>query len=396
MGTEVQQISKDTYKITANGKTYAGKLVEDGADKETAQTDSSKTSTSASTKTSLFTAPQYQRGLNNWQYNLTNCGSPSDTISVDNDNQVFQYENKANNIGAQYALMGQQMTSFLDAMNAQKMSWIEQLMNNISSGNTQTKSKTKSKTEAADDNTTEELKKALADLDKMKKELEEAKKVKPHRDTLKSTIDFDNKVENITQKLRNGMSGGNLSSWFGDTGGDKEVKDALDEVDSKNVVEVMETYKTKFCDTQEMGNDNSLVESIYDDFTDNWTGNKYSPKIDLLRDALMQRAQQILDKHGEESGITAADIAAFKGAVETNKDAGGFHFGSAGKLPKIFEDFKDKIKASEGTTDTIAVKPKDKTETDKDNATTTSTTSSTSTDKTAEEKDKEEKDKDKK
>lgn len=397
MGNNVEKISQDTYRINANGKTYVGKLAE--------ETTSSTTTTSSSSSTarpSLFINPSmYQTSGDTWSYDTAWMGRtlsyPSTPMSVKNDKDVWDFANQVDNMPGQLGALGSQLYSITQMFQANTMQNLMNLFNNISSGTTTT---TGGGTVPKEDKLSDSSKKIEAleeKLKKLQKELEDKYTVKSYRDKLKDKTVFDSNVIDISEKLRNGMKGVNLSSWFGTTGDDKVVNDALNDVNEKNVVEVMDYYKSEFCDKGLMGNDYNLIESIYDDFTDNWTGTKYSPKINLLRDAFANRAQGLIDKYGEKAGITEEEIAQFQAAVSKNKDADGYHItGDSTPIARTFEDFKNRIKDIEGSMEKSTVKKKD--DADKDETTTKKKDKKTETTSTVDknEDDKKDVDKDKK
>lgn len=397
----VVKTGSDTYSIIKDGKTYTAKDVDgdgkltkaDGnsiglTDNEWADVTQVQVNTSQSRSTSVFTSP-YVNSNDLWSYDTMYAGNrisyPTDALSAHNDSMVWKYaDGVANMPGMLVPQMNGMMGMLQSIQNSNMqmyMKMIQQMSSTLTGGATATGTSTGTTT-----NTDEKTKKLEEEIAKLKKEVEESKTVKTFRDDLKDTTSYDSKVTNLVEKLYTKMDGANLSSWFGNIGNDKAVGDALREVNSKNIVEVMDTYKTTICDEGKMRNDYNLVESIYNDFE----GEKYSPKITQLMDALVERANALIAKYGDKIALTQQDVTKFKTDVTINKDKGRSFWGDDGSLiSHTFEDFKDKLKDAEGSTDVTVVKPTVATTTQTSSSTTTSSTTS-STEKTEEEKKKEE------
>lgn len=388
----IVKTSSDTYSVIKDGKTITakdtngdGKLTaEDGPiglsknewtaviDAQTKSVKSTARTSSASASTSVFSS-QYEPAENIWQYATNYAGRtisyPSDSLSAYNDGQVWNYANSVNNGWNSWLMQMNQLTSFLSEFDASTMKLFSQLFAGSAAGasssaTSSSSSSTGGSSAAVDE--TDAVKKLKEENEKLKKELDESKKIKSHRDSLKDTGEFDLKVQTIAEKLKEGMKGLNFLGMFGNFGGDKRVGDAMTEIAPENVVEVMEYYKTEICDKGYMGDDYNLVESIYDDFS----GEKYTSKISHLQTALADRAYALINDYGEKCPISADEIEKFKAAVEANKKDGT-------ALPKIFEEFKNKLKKAEGGLERKITTEK-KEETIETSTTTTETTSSSS------------------
>lgn len=367
------------YTINKNGTTYTakdndgdGKLTRkdgkidgitnaDWSSIESAQSQVSTPEKNNNKKNNNCASIPFQSGGNIWSYDTMYAGNtisyPTDALSASNDTSVWNYASSVANMPGMLSGMFSQMNAYMQKMENQNMLAYMEMMNSISSG-TKTNKTDKEKTESKDEDERETISKedlaaAKKENERLKAELEEMKKVRSHRDTLKDTSSFDASVERIAEKLRNKMKGWNISSIFGNVGNDKAVADTVNEIKPENVVEVMEYYKKNICDKNRMGDDFNLIESIYDDFTDE----KYTTKIAAIENALVARAQALIDKYGENTAITPEDIAQFKSDVAANLDADGYHItGDSTPIATTFENFKVLLQNAEGGVDKVIVK----------------------------------------
>ena len=397
----IVKTGSDTYSVTKDGKTYTAKDT-DGDGKLTAKdggielssaewnavvgAQSNPVKSAKSSSVSVFSS-QYEPAENIWQYDTHYAGRtisyPMDSLAAFNDSQVWNYANSVNNGWNTWLMQMHKLTDFLKAYDAETMKlWAEIFKIKPKTEVTETE-KTEKEKEKQKTEDTEEITKLKKEVEQLKKELTERSTVKSYRDSLKDTGEFDMKVQNIAEKLKDGMKGINWLGVFGNVGGDKRVADAMNEITPENVVEVMEYYKTEICDKGYMGDDYNLVESIYDDFN----GKKYKSKISHLETALTQRAEALIADYGEKCPITQAEIDKFKADVESKK-------GDSEEIPKVFEDFKNRLKKAEGGIERkITPKKKDETTattTTKSETTTSSSSSTSQTSSSSETKKKEE------
>ena len=162
------------------------------------------------------------------------------------------------------------------------------------------------------------------------------KEDKSYRGSLKDPTTFDSKAYSLAQTMHDGMKGWNILGSWGD---DAKVVDAIMDVDSENVVEVMENYKESF--TSDMHGDYNLIESIYCDFS----GEQRQNLINHLKDALVVRAEKLLNTKDKDGNVVVDPrITQFIEDVKSN-------MGDMNKLKHTFENFKDVIRAAEGTKD---------------------------------------------
>lgn len=373
---KVVKTDSSTYSVVKGGTAYTVKVNE--GDKLTKQyagnlpfTESEWASIEASQSTpsqtsnsvSVFSNP-YQSSGNIWQYSPCYFGNtisyPETPMSAMNDRAVWQFADSVTNMPAMLGGTMNSLNALLQKMQSEQAEMMKKLFEKISSGTQTDKKDNDSKTEDKSDSTAKsevsasDLEKLKIDNERLKKELEEANRVKSYRDTLKDNSAFDRKVNDIVERLYKGMKGANWSSIAGEVGNDKKTSDAVNEISAKNIVEVMEKYKNEKCisgDGGYMGNDFNLIESIYEDFS----GEKYTKKIDHLRDTLSQRARNLIAQYGDKSGITEDDIAEFESEVKNNMNDSFLHKwgwgGDCEKLKWAFENFKEKIKSAEGSAD---------------------------------------------
>lgn len=381
-GSDTYSVIKDGKTITAKDTDGDGKLTaKDGAiglsqEEWTAvvkaQSNPVKSTNSSSASSVSVFSSQYEPAENIWQYATNYAGRtisyPMDSLAAYNDGQVWNYVNSVNNGWNSWLMQMNKLTAFLKAYDAETMKLWAEIFKTPTTTVTETE-EAKKKKETAED--TEAVKKLKEEVEKLKKELEERSTVKSYRDSLKDTGEFDLKVQTIAEKLKEGMKGLNFLGMFGNVGGDKRVADTMNDITAENVVEVMEYYKTEICDKGYMGDDYNLIESIYDDFS----GKKYTSKIEHLKNALADRATALIADYGEECPISAAEIEKFKADVDAKK-------GNAAEIPKVFEEFKNKLKKAEGGIDR-KITPEKKEETTTTTTKTTETTTSSSKSETS-------------
>ncbi len=412
---KVVKTDSNTYTVTKGDATYTVK-VKDGdkltkkyagalpfTDAEWASIEASQNQNASSpvtSKVSLFSSSMYQPSINAWSYNPCHFGNtisfPETPMSAANDRAVWQFEDNINNMPMILGGTMNTLNTMLQRMEAEQAEMLKKLFESISSN---TKISKDDKTEKPDGgsehsektsiSTSKDLESLLKENERLRNELAEANRVKSYRETLKDNTIFDRKVNDIVERLYKGMKGANYSSVMGEIGNDKKTSDAVNEISSKNVVEVMDKYKETICfnnDGGYMGNDFNLIESIYEDFS----GDKYTTKINHLKDALVQRAKSLIAQYGDKAGITEDDVAEFEDAVKNNMNDTFWHKWGVGgdceKLKWAFENFKEKVKASEGneydvvyTVETVDVQKSEETAPTAASATKTSSQTSKTT-----------------
>lgn len=419
---KVVKTDSSTYTVTKGDTTYTVKVKEgdkltkkyagalpftesEWAAIEASQNQQNTSSSPVSSKVSVFSSPSmYQPSINAWSYNPCHFGNtisfPETPMSAANDKAVWQFEDSVNNMPMILGGTINTLNAMLQKMESEQAEMLKKLLENISSntkishdgddsdGADKADKNDNDKSKNSSISTSEELEKLQRENEKLKRELEEANRVKSYRETLKDNTVFDRKVNDIVERLYKGMKGANYSSVMGEIGNDKKTSDAVHEISSKNVVEVMDKYKETVCfnnDGGYMGNDFNLIESIYEDFS----GDKYSSKINHLKDALTQRARALIAQYGDKAGITEDDIAEFESNVKNNMNDTFWHKwgwgGDCEKLKWAFENFKEKVKSAEGneyelvyTTETV-VPENGKTETVAETKTTTASSQTTQT-----------------
>lgn len=175
-----------------------------------------------------------------------------------------------------------------------------------------------------------------------KVEKQEEKPKTSYRDTLEDPLNFDIQNERLAKALYAAMDG--PGTWI------KDFNNAMNEIDEKNVVEVMETYKENYAPKMKSfgffgSSDYNLIDSIIDDFS----GDELKGHLTHLKDALVNRAKALTDTVDEDGNeVENAKVTEFKNTVasligkddDTSKD----------NLIKAFEKFKDFIREMEGTT----------------------------------------------
>ncbi len=389
----IVKTGSDTYSVMKGGKTFTvkdtdgdGKLTqndgglalstEEWAAVTKAQENAIKAQNSSSRTASVSVfSSQYEPPENLWQYDMHYAGRtisyPMDPLAAYNDGQVWGYVNSLNTGWNSWLAQMNKLTAFLNAYNNDTMKlWAELFKTTPGASVSEQEESKKTSTETSEES--EELKRLKEENERLKKEIEERNTVKSYRDSLKDTGEFDLKVQTIAEKLKEGMKGLNFLGIFGNVGGDKRVGDTMNEITPENVVEVMEYYKTEICDKGYMGDDYNLVESIYDDFN----GKKYTSKITHLKNALVQRAEALIADYGENCPITQEEIEKFKADVDAQK-------GSAEAIPKVFEEFKNKLKRAEGGVERRVTPAKNEEETTETTVTTTTETTSSSSSTTS-------------
>ncbi len=116
------------------------------------------------------------------------------------------------------------------------------------------------------------------------------------------------------------------------------------EVNADNVVEVYDEYYKQVGINQ----GETLIDSIYNDF-DNWTDGVFTSgsgsRFTAISDKLAERANNLIEKYAEKSGLTEADVEAFKNDIgSVNQD----NYGSKKQfLSDTFKNFVAKIKGAE-------------------------------------------------
>ncbi len=115
-------------------------------------------------------------------------------------------------------------------------------------------------------------------------------------------------------------------------------------LNSDNVIEVWDQYYKQVGVNQ----GETLVDSLYNDF-DDWTDGVFTTggasRFTAIADALVERANSLLDKYGEESGLTQADVDQFKSDFDSINDD---NYDSKKQfISDTFKNFVAKIKQAE-------------------------------------------------
>lgn len=154
--------------------------------------------------------------------------------------------------------------------------------------------------------------------------------------TGESGVVFQQGVDAAVDGYKNGLIG-----W----GTKQEKLDAAESaLKADNVVEVYDQYNNQVGVNQ----GETLIQSLYNDF-DDWTDGVFTTgsanRFTKIQKKLAERANLLIEKHGEKSGLTEADVEAFKADFGTINDD---NYDSKGEfLNKTFADFINKIKTAE-------------------------------------------------
>lgn len=115
-------------------------------------------------------------------------------------------------------------------------------------------------------------------------------------------------------------------------------------LNSDNVIEVWDQYYKQVGINQ----GETLVDSLYNDF-DDWTDGVFTTggasRFTAIADALVERANGLLDKYGDKSGLTQADVDKFKSDFDSINDD---NYDSKKQfISDTFKNFVAKIKQAE-------------------------------------------------
>ncbi len=115
-------------------------------------------------------------------------------------------------------------------------------------------------------------------------------------------------------------------------------------LNSDNVIEVWDQYYKQVGINQ----GETLVDSLYNDF-DDWTDGVFTTggasRFTAIADALVERATGLLDKYGDKSGLTQADVDKFKSDFDSINDD---NYDSKKQfISDTFKNFVAKIKQAE-------------------------------------------------
>ncbi|MBS4759460.1 MAG: hypothetical protein KHX03_02025 [Clostridium sp.] len=115
-------------------------------------------------------------------------------------------------------------------------------------------------------------------------------------------------------------------------------------LNSDNVIEVWDQYYKQVG----VNHGETLVDSLYNDF-DDWTDGIFTTggasRFTAIADALLERANNLIDKYGDKSGLTQADIDKFKSDFDSINDD---NYDSKKQfISDTFKNFVAKIKQAE-------------------------------------------------
>lgn len=164
---------------------------------------------------------------------------------------------------------------------------------------------------------------------------------KSYRGTLEDKSTFDEQNEKLAQSLYEAMHGPGTK--------DKRFNDTLQDIDEKNVVEVMEAYKENYAPKMQAfgffgDSDYNLIDSIVDDFS----GKELDKNIKYIGELLINRAKALTDKKDENGNVIEdPKVQEFRKLIESY--VLGLDDDSKEDIDYKFEDFKDWIRELEGT-----------------------------------------------
>ena len=130
---------------------------------------------------------------------------------------------------------------------------------------------------------------------------------------------------------------------------DKLFNDTLQDIDEKNVIEVMEAYKENYAPKMQAfgffgDSDYNLIDSIVDDFS----GKERDKHIKYIGNLLINRAKALTDKKDEKGNVIEdPKVEEFRKLLESY--VLGLDDDSKEDIDYKFENFKDWIRELEGT-----------------------------------------------
>ncbi len=115
-------------------------------------------------------------------------------------------------------------------------------------------------------------------------------------------------------------------------------------LNSDNVIEVWDKYYK----TVGVNHGETLVDSLYNDF-DDWTDGVFTTggasRFTAIADALIERANSLIEKYGDKSGLKAEDVQKFKNDFDSINDD---NYDSKKQfISDTFKNFVNKIKQAE-------------------------------------------------
>lgn len=164
---------------------------------------------------------------------------------------------------------------------------------------------------------------------------------KSYRGSLEDKSTFDEQNEKHAKALYRAMHGPGTK--------DKLFNDTLQDIDEKNVIEVMEAYKENYAPKMQAfgffgDSDYNLIDSIVDDFS----GKERDKHIKYIGNLLINRAKALTDKKDEKGNVIEdPKVEEFRKLLESY--VLGLDDDSKEDIDYKFENFKDWIRELEGT-----------------------------------------------